>query len=291
MHAEPAAGKIKEPGFFYNFDVTIVVIILLAIGLVITLATIGVNEALRGFAAEALILAITFYIARQYLPWEDAPKERIKRAKTELIIALIAYGLLLFWAAANYGVWSVALPPVVMQFLPVILLLSGPAVLLTWQYGTEAWGLRWPTGREVLVLAVIVGLNIGLSQLFGHLLPPGELTDAQGNNFVATVQNAAWLPAIGVILGAVATEIFFRVFLQTRLAAFQQGRWALFTQAILYSVVFLPYLLSAGYPLPYAIAKTLVLSNGIMAGYVWRKTGSLLLLVLLSLFYFSRWGL
>lgn len=291
MRAEPAASKNREPGFFANFDVTIAVIVLLAIGFLITFFTIGPNEALRGFAAEAVILAVTFYIARQFLPWEDALKERIKRPKTELIIALVAYGLLFAWAAVNFGLWNITLLPTVMQFLPVILLLVGPAVLLTWQYSSKAWGLRWPSAREFLVLVVIIGLNIGLSQLFGRLLPSRELIVPQGNDFVATIVSGAWLSALALILAALVIEIFFRVFLQTRLAAFQQGRWALFTQALLFNLVFLPYLLSAGSPLPFAIAKTLVLSNGIMAGYFWRKTGSLLLLVLLSLFYFYRWGL
>jgi membrane protease YdiL (CAAX protease family) len=291
MRAEPAASKSKEPGFFVKFDVTILVILLLVIGFLITFVTIGPNEALRGFAAEAVILAVTFYIARQFLPWEDAPKERIKRPKTELIIALVAYGLLFLWAAVNFGLFNLALPLTVMQFLPIILLLIGPAVLLTWQYGSEAWGLRMPTGREFLVLGVIIALNIGLSQIFGSVLPTAEFSEPQSNSFVATILSSAWLSALALILLALVSEIFFRVFLQTRLAAFQQGRWALFTQAIMFNVAFLPYLLSAGHSFPLALAKTLVLSNGIMAGYFWRKTGSLLLLVLLSLFYFSRWGL
>jgi membrane protease YdiL (CAAX protease family) len=291
MRAEPAASKSKEPGFFVKFDVTILVILLQVIGSLITFVTIGPNEALRGFAAEAVILAVTFYIARQFLPWEDAPKERIKRPKTELIIALVAYGLLFLWAAVNFGLFNLALPLTVMQFLPIILLLIGPAVLLTWQYGPQAWGLRWPTAREFLVLAVIIALKIGLSRLFGSILPAGEINNSQSTDFVSTILSSAWLSVLALILAALAIEIFFRVFLQTRLAAFQQGRWALFTQAILFNAVLLPFLLSAGYSFPFALAKTLVLSNGIMAGYFWRKTGSLLLLVLLSLFYFSRWGL
>jgi membrane protease YdiL (CAAX protease family) len=291
MRAEPAASKSKEPGFFVNFDVTIAVIVLLVIGFLITFFTIGPNEALRGFAAEAVILAVSFYIARQYLPWEDAPKERIKRPKTELIIALVSYGLLLLWAMINYGLVSVHLPEVAMQFLPLILLLVGPAVLLTWQYGAKAWGLSMPSVRELLVLAVIIAINIGLSQLFGRLLPPRELAGAQGQALGEAIVNGAVLAIVGVFVIAIVVEIFFRVFLQTRLAAFQQGRWALFTQAALYSLTIFPYLLSVGYPLPYAIAKTMVLSNGIMAGYFWRKTGSLPLLVLLHVFAFWRIGL
>lgn len=291
MRAEPAASKSNEPGFFANFDITVVVAVLLAIGFVITYASIGVNEALRVFAAEALILAITFYVARQYLPWEDAPKERVKRPKTELIIALVAYALLVAWAAVNFGVWSLILPEVVIEFLPLALLLVPVVVFVAWRYGRGAWGFHWPTGRELLVVLIIIALNIGLSQLLGRVLPPNELSGPAGNDFAATIINNAWLATLGVIFGAFITELFFRVFLQTRLAAFQQGRWALLTQALLYSVVFIPYWLSVGYPTTYAIAKALVVSNGIMAGYVWRKTGSLPLLILLSLFYFSRWGL
>jgi hypothetical protein len=283
--------KIKEPGFFANFDTTVVTLVLFVIGFVITLTSIGPYEALRSFAAEALVLGATFIVARQYLPWEDAPKERVKRPKIELIVALVAYALLIIWAATSNGLISIELPPLAMRLWPLLALLVPVVVLAAWRYSRAGWGLRWPTSRELVVLVVIVAVNIGLSQLLGRLLPPRELTGAQTQKLLAPLMNGEWLVAVRVVVSAVLAELFFRVFLQTRLAAFQQGRWALFVQAVLYSAIFFPYLLSAGYPMPYAVAMGMVLSNGIMAGYFWRKTGSWPLLILLNLFFFSRWGL
>jgi len=51
------------------------------------------------------------------------------------------------------------------------------------------------------------------------------------------------------------------------------------------------YMFANGYSLPFSLALTLALTNGVLAGYFWRKTGSLPLLILLNLLAFTRWGL
>jgi hypothetical protein len=51
------------------------------------------------------------------------------------------------------------------------------------------------------------------------------------------------------------------------------------------------YLFANGYGLPHSLALTMVLTNGVLAGYFWRKTGSLPLLIVLNLLAFTRWGL
>ena len=272
--------------FIRKYDVSIAVAFLLLIGLVITWITVGPNEALRAFVAEAVILAATFYIARQYLPWEDAGKERVKKPKLELALAIAAYIMLLVWAS-EYFTGGSRIPALALSLLLPI------AVLAIGRYGRMSWGLRWPAGRELLVLFVIVVINIALGQLFGRVLPESELPVPEGADLAAGGAAGMFTALVSVLfVAAIPEELFFRVFLQPRLAHFIPGRWALFLQAVLFSLAHFPqHYLGWGYPLPYAGAQVLILSNGIMAGYFWRKTGNLPLLILLHLFFFPRFGL
>ncbi len=273
---------MKVLRFLQQFDVSVVVTILLVAGFAITWTSVGPGAALRGFAAQLVILAVTFYVARQYLHWKDAPKDRVKRPRIELIVGLIAYA---FWFVGAVELFrgASALP----WLLAGVLL---PAVILIYgRYGRRAWGLKMPQAGEVVVLAVIVALTYALSRVFGAVLPASEVLPATvaleshviGGSLIASL-----------VLAAVLEELFFRVYLQPRLAAYLPGRWALFAQALLYSAAFLPlYLIGSHYSLPYSLALVMVLSNGIMAGYFWRKTGNFPLLVLLHLLAFSRYGL
>ena len=269
--------------FIQKYDVSIVVMLLLAVGFAITYVTIGTWEAVRGFAVEALILSLAFYVARRWLPWEDAPKERVKWPKLEVALAMLAYGLLL--PINRSGALVVFSQPAIAFFVPAVIFLAG-------RYRWAAWGLRWPTRRELLVLLAVIAIVFGLSRGFDAILPPSEI--AAGAVVTSNFELGILLATL--VFAALPQELFFRAFLQTRLAAYLPGRWALFAQALMFSVVFqFPYLIgNSNQPIfspAFALAQALVLSNGILAGYFWRKTGSLPLLILLHLFAFSRFGL
>jgi len=274
--------------FIQKYDVSIVVMSLLAIGFVITYVTIGTWAAVRGFAVEALILSLAFYVARRWLPWEDAPKERVKWPKLEIALALLAYGLLLPTGRDSGEFANSFIQPAIAFFVPLLVFMAG-------RYGWAAWGLRWPTRRELLVLLAVVAIVFGLSRGFDAILPPGELSAGAGSPVVTSNFELGILLAT-LLFGAIPQELFFRVFLQTRVAAYLPGRWALFAQALMYSVMlqFVYLIVNSNQPIfspAFALAQALVLSNGILAGYFWRKTGSLPLLILLHLFAFSRFGL
>jgi membrane protease YdiL (CAAX protease family) len=276
---------MKEPGFFHNYDTSVVIAVLMAIGLAIALITVGPGVATRSFLAEAIILAVTFAVARQYLPWKDAPKERIKGPRRELIMGLVGYLLVLVGVRAYFedGLawpWLAAT-----MLLPVVALVAAG-------YGPKSWGLRLPKPAEVGVLAVVILATYGLSRLLGSILPARELSGLPAVNLVARAFTGVSSAAVVLVVAAALEEIFFRVYLQPRLAAYLPGRWAVVVQAALYSAAFLPlYLIGNDYPMPYSLALVLVLTNGVMAGYFWRKTGNLWLLILLHLFAFSRYGL
>ena len=276
---------MKEPGFFNNFDTSILIILLLVIGMGITLAVVGPGAATRDFLAEAVILAATFAVARQYLPWKDAPKERVKGPRRELFMGLAGYVLVLMGAAAHFRgqvtwPWLAAA-----MLLPVVALVAAG-------YGPRAWGLRLPKPAEIGVLAVVILLTYGLSRALASVLPARELAGLPAFNLTAPVFSSLGSSALVLLIAAALEEIFFRVYLQPRLAAYLPGRWAVVAQAALYSAAFLPlYLIGNSYPMPYAGALVLVMTNGVLAGYFWRKTGNLWLLILLHLFAVSRYGL
>lgn len=276
---------MKEPGFFHNYDTSVVIAVLMAIGLAIALITVGPGVATRSFLAEAVILAVTFAVARQYLPWKDAPKERIKGPRRELIMGLVGYLLVLVGVRA-YFEDGLAWPWLAAALLlPVVALVAAG-------YGPKSWGLRLPKPAEVGVLAVVILATYGLSRLLGSILPARELSGLPAENLVARAFTGVSSAAVVLVVAAALEEIFFRVYLQPRLAAYLPGRWAVVVQAALYSAAFLPlYLIGNDYPMPYSLALVFVLTNGVMAGYFWRKTGNLWLLILLHLFAFSRYGL
>ena len=288
-------------------DVGILIAVILALGFAVAWPVLGLWEAVRGFAVEMVVLGATFYIARRYLPWEDAPRERIAAPGRELLLAGIGFVVFII-------VWPLLLPVSDAESLFINLMLANAALLaftagalLPFRYSLKSWGLLWPTRSELLVLAAVAVVGVGLSLLFGALLPASETPDLvnparplePGSMLwsfgqAVTQENTSVLLVLGLfLLAVIGQELFFRVYLQARLAHYLPGRWALLAQAAFYfagSLVPL-YLLIGNLPAAFLLTQAAVLSNGVLAGYFWRKTGSLPLLVLLHLLAFVRWGL
>ena len=288
-------------------DVGILIAVILALGFAVAWPVLGLWEAVRGFAVEMVVLGATFYIARRYLPWEDAPRERVAAPGRELLLAGIGFVVFII-------VWPLLLPVSDAESLFINLMLANAALLaftagalLPFRYSLKSWGLLWPTRSELLVLAAVAVVGVGLSLLFGALLPASETPDLVNPARPLEPGSMLWsfgqtiaqgldlnLGLLGVfLLSVIGQELFFRVYLQARLAHYLPGRWALLAQAAFYfagSLVPL-YLLIGDLPAAFLLTQAAVLSNGVLAGYFWRKTGSLPLLVLLHLLAFVRWGL
>ncbi len=259
-------------------------------GFLIVFWTVGPGEALRRFAAEATLLALWLAVAHYMLG--DAPVAAlpIRRPASELGLGGLAYVALVVGAVGRFAGLD-ALRPLI-GLLGVGLPL---AVLFGLRYGRTAWGLTWGSRRAWLALLAVVAVNILISQAGGRLLPPGELPLAPGEDLSESIEGPLdALALIGqlLLIAALPEEMFFRVYMQPRLAHYLPIGLAIVAQAVLFSAAHLPReLLHLSYSWPLALAGVLSISNGVIAGYLWWRTRSLPLLLVLHLFAFIRFGL
>lgn len=280
----------KPGGFPFSFDVITAVSLAYLTGFIIVLAAVGPWEATRQFAVEGLILLAWLGIALLLL--RRAPVERlpIKKPALELILGGVGFVLLITLAAAYYLGLELARPIIYLLDYGIPL-----AVFIALRYGLKAMGLKLAPGRAWAALLAIILVNFLAGFTFGQFLPPGELPAAPGADLSEQLNSALdVLLEIGRILliAAIPEELFFRVYLQPRLAHYLPLRWAIVVQALLFSLIHLPQeVISYGYSWPVALAGVLVISNGVIGGYLWSRTRSLPLLILLHLFAYIRIGL
>jgi membrane protease YdiL (CAAX protease family) len=144
-----------------------------------------------------------------------------------------------------------------------------------------------------VALGIIV-LNVLAGVLF-QILPPGEGVTAQGEDLSQQLSGplSVLLLLLGLLLrAALPEELVLRVGLQPRLAAFVPAGWAIILQALLFSAGHLPQqLLAYDHPLLLGLAYLLPIENGLIAGYLWHRTRSLPLLLLVHLLAFARFGI
>jgi len=145
------------------------------------------------------------------------------------------------------------------------------------------------------LLFSLIFVNAGESfQLFAQDYIQTLQIQAISQNLLHTVRVLfAWL---------VIEELLFRVVLQTRLEKLMPVGWAIIVQALLFSIVHIPanatYLEWGWNVLPH-LANTLLLTNGLIGGYLWHRTRNLAVLILyhwtiyplLPLVYFPSWYL
>jgi len=214
----------------------------------------------------------------------------IRYPKFELAWLLTGLLLAVGWAANLYGGW---LPlPRWLYYLAtygtVLILFVGL------RYPMRSLGLMWPPKRAWLVLLAIILINIGAAFLF-QILPPGEKTTLPQSDLANQISGPlSVLVLIGGLLirAALPEELLFRVGIQPRLAQLMPIGWAIFVQALLFSASHLPQqLLLYNEPLLLSIGYLLIINNGLIGGYLWYRTQSLPLLLLLHLFAYPRFGI
>ena len=257
-------------------------------GFVIVLFAIGPWEAVRQFAAEGVILALWLWSAHKLLGDALIEVIPIKRPALELGLGLGSFLLLFIGAAGRYlGIkW--------LSFFIVVFLLP-VVVFVALRYDRRAVGLINASRRAWLAVLAIVVINIAVGIVAGQLLPPGELPTPPGADLAEGIRGPLdVLLILGqlVLVAAIPEELFFRVYLQTRLERYLPLGWAIVAQALLFNAAHFPqHVIRFGYSWPLALAGLLPITNGLIGGYLWLRTRSFPLLVVLHLFAYPRFGL
>jgi len=281
-----------QPAQPFSKNVILTIGGLYAVASMILWQAVGLWAAVRTLSGGLVIVAVLWLAHRRFgdLPVHPQP---VRWPHLELALALVGLGALVFITALAYR--AVGWAQTVSRFDTLLLPLAFFALT---GYGWRAFGLRWPSRRVWGVLALVILVKFAVAVALGRLLPEGEYTGSQGYDMGAQLsQSSPWeiLLFIGrfLLFVALGEELYFRVFLQPRLQAFLPVGWAILIQAILFSAAHLPQqLISLGNPWPLALAFTvLVPDNGLLGGYLWHRTRSLPLLIVLHTFGYVTWGL
>ena len=273
----------------FTRSTTMSIVVAYVVGGVMTLLTVGPWEAARGFAAEGLILTLWLWIAHKMLSHPYVEESPINRPGSELGIGLAGVAALAISAVAYYqGVrWAGVLVIPILYGLPLAILLSSG--------GLQALGLSNAPRPAWLAALAIVGVNVVVGIGLGLVLPSGELPATGGSDLAEELQSPlAVLTGLAQVLfiAAIPEELFFRAYLQPRLARYMPLGWAIVAQALLFSAVHLPqHVIRFGYPWPFALAQVFSIGNGVIGGYLWSRTRSLPLLIVLHLLAYPRFGL
>ncbi len=280
---------MKEESAF-TAKVILTIVLLYAISGVILFVYFGPWEAVRNVAVNGLILFIWLWSARRIL--RDVPmpaSEPIRYPAIELVIALGLLGIAAGIAVVGYA----NLLDIPSWVLPAVLCGGVLILFFSLGYSKESLGLQWPSRRAWLALLVVIVVNFAAAALF-QVLPEGEaeqVARADLSNQITGPWTFITL-LVSILLGAaLPEELLLRVTLQPRLAQFMTIGWAILVQALLFSAAHLPQKI-IGYQETWivAIGYTLTVNNGLIGGYLWWRTRSLPLLLILHLLAYPRIG-
>ena len=161
-------------------------------------------------------------------------------------------------------------------------------------YGSRGLGLTLPPRRAWLGVTAVIGLNLMAAIIF-WILPTGEAADLPAEDLAQqlTTPFSVLVLFLGLLFrAALPEELVLRVGIQPRLARFIPIGWAIVAQALLFSTGHFPQeFISYGRPFLLSIGYLLPIENGLLAGYLWYRTRSLPLLLVVHLFAFPRFGI
>lgn len=278
--------------FPFTKDLIFTIVLLYIIAGIILFITIGPWTATRYVTINGLIVVAWLWSAERILRGDPIPEsEPIKRPVLELVWALVVLAVMLGIVTASYAgrldlPWGV---------YPLIVCGGALALFVILRYSGRSLGLAWPSKRAWLALLVAIAINFVVSGVLGQILPAREVEPAPQADLSNQI-TGVWSVVI-MILGllvnaALPEELVLRITLQPRLAQFVPLGWAIFIQALLFSAAHVPQMLIRDHdPWMVALGYALIVDNGLIGGYLWWRTRSLPLLLILHLFAYPRFGI
>jgi membrane protease YdiL (CAAX protease family) len=274
----------------FSIPVILLIAVTFCASALILFLKVGLWEGVRQGVVGGILATVWIFAAKLILADEPIPNHiQIKRPFLELCLMTLILAFMMADAALGYlGILEIPL-------LVYLLLSAGLVVLihLAFKYELGVLGLRMPPRRGWLALVAIILVNVFFAFIYWQL-PAGEAPTPQGADLAEEISGPlSVLVLLGSLLlvAALPEELVLRVGLQPRLATFMGIGLAIVVQALLFSVGHVPQQMLRYERSPLtALAYVLPIENGLIAGYMWYRTKSLPLLLLLHLFAFPRFG-
>lgn len=275
----------------FTKDVVLAIGLLYAAAGIILFTQVGPWEAVRYVIINGLIVFAWLWSAERILCNTPIPDiEPIRRPAAELFCALAAIAIVIGIVAINYAGWG-TIPSWIFY---LVIYGSVFAIFFGLRYPIKELGITWPSKSGWWALFIAILVNFAATALF-QIIPKGESPPISPGDLAS--QTTGFLSILALFVGllfraALPEELLFRITLQPRLARFLPVGWAILIQALLFSAAHLPQqLISYQRPFVLALGYLLTVDNGLIGGYLWYRTRSLPLLVILHLFAYPRFGI
>lgn len=274
----------------FTRDVIAAIVLLYAASGFIVFSQVGPWEAVRHVLINGVIVIAWLWSASAILGDHPLPESApVRHPRFELAWLLAGFAIAVGLAANGFAGW-ISLP----SWLYYVAMYGTVLVLFAaLRYSPRTLGIGWPPRRAWLALLAVVLVNIGAGVVY-QLLPSGEkaaVSQSDLANQITGPVSVVILLAGLLFRAALPEELLLRIGLQPRLAQFVPLGWAILIQALLFNAGHLPQrLILYGEPLLPSVGYLLAVDNGLIGGYLWYRTQSLPLLLVLHLFAYPRLG-
>jgi len=262
-----------------------------AISGIIVFSQVGLWEMIRHVVINGVIVIAWLWSANIILRQVPLPEAEPIRYPALELAWLLAGLVLAVGLVANASAGWMPLP----RWLYYLATYGAVLILnVGLRYQVRSLGIAWPPKRAWLALLATILISIAAAILF-QVLPSGEgatVPQADLANQITGPLSVVVLVVGLVFRAALPEELLLRVGIQPRLAQFFPVGWAILVQALLFSAGHLPQrLILYDEPLLLSLGYLIAVDNGLIGGYLWHRTRSLPLLLLLHLFAYPRFGI
>jgi membrane protease YdiL (CAAX protease family) len=275
----------------FTKDVILAIVLFYFLAGTILFVQVGPWEAVRHVIINGMIVAAWLWSAERILG--DTPIPEIKPIRFPVLEFTWALGglIIVVSLAANKFAGWISLP----SWISYVVIYGTVLVLfIGLRYPFKDLGIAWPSKSGWWALLVVILINF-IAAIFFRVVPQGEAVYNSSGDLANQITGplSVLLIIVGLLFrAALPEELLLRVTLQPRLARYIPLGWAILVQALLFMAGHLPQqMIKYQRPFILALGYLLTVDNGLIGGYLWYRTRSLPLLVILHLFAYPRFGI